>query len=130
MWRSSYLFLKKPSITLVIFRGWWGEGSGSPDPPPPHHQSMNSEIKRIGRNDRYSQMYGCSIAASVYVLLWTKFKYNKGQKLLNYAKESYHGSLYTVSLLIEIYLPLLFQDDTCYTCSCCVMLRTQFKCEK
>ena len=40
-----------------------------------------------------------------------------------YAKESY-GSLQTVSLLIEIYLPLKFQDDTCYTCSC-VMLRTQ-----
>ena len=41
-----------------------------------------------------------------------------------YAKESY-GSLQTVSLLIEIYLPLNFQVDTCYTCSCCVMLRTQ-----
>ena len=128
MWRSSYLFLKKP-ITLVIFRGWWGggEGSGSPDPPPLY--GFRNQIERIGRNDRYSQIYGCSIAASVYVLRWTKFKYNKGQKLLNYAKESY-GSLYTVSLLIEIYLPLTFQDDTCYTCSCCVMLRTQFKCEK
>ena len=53
MWRSSYLFLKKP-ITLVIFRG------GGPDLLTPH-LSMDSEIKRIGRNDRYSQIYGCSI---------------------------------------------------------------------
>ena len=56
-----------------------GVGSGSPDP----HLSMDSEIKRIGRNDRYSLIYGCSIAAditnSVHVLLWTKFKYYKGQ---------------------------------------------------
>ena len=48
----------------------------------------------------------------------------KDDNFLIYAKESY-GSLKTVSLLIEIYLPLKFQADTCYTCSCCVMLRTQ-----
>ena len=47
------------------------------------HLSMDSEIKGIGRNDRYSLIYGCSIATditnSVHVLLWTKFKHNKVQ---------------------------------------------------
>ena len=37
-----------------------GGGSGSPDP----NLSMDSEIKRIGGNDRYSQIYGCSIVAN------------------------------------------------------------------
>ena len=46
VWRSFYLFLKKP-ITLIIFRG---SGSWSPDP----HLSVDSEIKRIGKNDRCS----------------------------------------------------------------------------
>ena len=57
VWRSSYLFLKKP-ITLVIFGGGGGLDLLTPN------LSMDSEIKRIGRNDRYSQIYGCSIATN------------------------------------------------------------------
>ena len=60
VWRSSYFFLKKP-ITLVIFGG--GGGGGGLDLLTPN-LSMDSEIKRIGRNDRYSQIYGCSIATN------------------------------------------------------------------
>ena len=37
-------------------------------------------------------------------------------------------SLYTVPNLIEIYLPMKFQDDTSY--SFCIMLWTKFKYEK
>ena len=69
---SSYLFLNKPT-TLAIF---WGGGDSDLLTP---HRSMDSEIKRIGRNDRYSLIYDCSIAADitngVHVLLWTNFKY-------------------------------------------------------
>ena len=57
MWRSSYLFLKKP-IALVIFGG--GGGPDLVTPP----LSMDSEIKKIDINDRYSKKYGCSLAAS------------------------------------------------------------------
>ena len=39
-----------------------GGGGGGPDLLTPH-LSMDSEIKRIGRNDRYSQIYGCSTTA-------------------------------------------------------------------
>ena len=39
------------------------QGGGGPDLLTPH-LSMYSEIKRMGRNDRYSQIYGCSSTAS------------------------------------------------------------------
>ena len=54
------ILIPKETFNTCNFTGGGGLGSGSPDP----HLSMDSEIKRIGRNDRYSQIYGCSIAAS------------------------------------------------------------------
>ena len=53
------ILIPKETYNTINFPGGGGV-SGSPDP----HLSMDSEIKRIGRNDRYSQIYGCSIAAS------------------------------------------------------------------
>ena len=54
------ILIPKETYNTINFPGGGGGGSGSPDP----HLSMDSEIKRIGRNDGYSQIYGCSIAAS------------------------------------------------------------------
>ena len=48
------------------------------------------------------------ISIGVNIMLCTKFKYNKGQWLLNHAKQLL-WYLYTASLLIEIYLPLKFK---------------------
>ena len=53
------ILIPKETYNTCNFPGGGG-GSGSPDP----HLSMDSEIKRIGRYDRYSQIYCYSIAAS------------------------------------------------------------------
>ena len=50
----------KETYNTCNFPRGGGGVSGSPDP----HLFMDSEIKRIDSNDRYSQIYGCSIAAS------------------------------------------------------------------
>ena len=55
-------------------------------------------------------------------MLWTKFKYNKGQELLNYTVMIL---VHCISLHRDIYLSLTFQVDTFYTCN-----YTKFKCEK
>ena len=52
----------KETFNTCNFSGAGGRGGG-PDLLNPF-LSIDSEIKRIGRNDRYSQIYGCSIAAS------------------------------------------------------------------
>ena len=77
MCRSSYLFLKKP-ITFAIFRG--GGGSGSPDPRPLWIQKSRESVEAID-TPKYTvvQLLQVGITNSVYVLLWAKFKYNKGQ---------------------------------------------------
>ena len=50
------ILIPKETYNTCNFPG----GGGGPDLLTPH-LSMDSEIKRIGRNYRYSQIYGCSI---------------------------------------------------------------------
>ena len=53
------ILIPKETYNTCNFRG----GGGGLDLLTPN-LSMDSEIKRIGRNDRYSQIYGCSIATN------------------------------------------------------------------
>ena len=56
------ILIPKETYNTCNFPGLVG-GGGDPDLLTPH-LSLDSEIKRIGRNDRFSQIYGCSMAAS------------------------------------------------------------------
>ena len=56
------ILIPKETYKTCNFPGGGGGGGGRSLLTP--HLSMDSEIKRIGRNDRYSQIYGFSIAAS------------------------------------------------------------------